>query len=53
MLHSMAKVHIAKNEPSDVRLSLVACTAAEAVRLAYEAHSLCKRARDKPAEERF
>lgn len=38
VLHSMAKVHIAKNEP------------AEAVRLAYEAHSLCKRARDKPAE---
>ncbi|CAJ1398208.1 unnamed protein product [Effrenium voratum] len=38
VIHSMAKVHIAKNEP------------AEAVRLAYEAHSLCKRARDKPAE---
>lgn len=38
VLHSMAKVHIAKNEP------------AEAVRLAYEAHALCKRARDKPAE---
>lgn len=38
VLHSMAKVHIAKNEPE------------EAVRLAYEAHALCKRARDKPAE---
>jgi len=38
VLHSMAKIHIAKQEP------------AEAVRLAYEAHALCKRARDKAAE---
>eukprot|EP00930_Biecheleria_cincta_P003049 TRINITY_DN103990_c0_g1_i1.p1 TRINITY_DN103990_c0_g1~~TRINITY_DN103990_c0_g1_i1.p1 ORF type:complete len:821 (+),score=219.93 TRINITY_DN103990_c0_g1_i1:30-2465(+) len=38
VLHSLAKVHIAKNEP------------AEAVRLGYEAHALCKRARDKAAE---
>lgn len=38
VLHGIAKVHIEREEP------------AEAIRLGYEAHALCKRARDKMAE---
>ncbi|CAE8632756.1 unnamed protein product [Polarella glacialis] len=38
VFHGLAKVHISRKEPE------------EAVSLAYEAHALCKRCRDKPAE---